>query len=109
MTAIVAGSLADWLEGRRSAVDWLTGSTEQGGRLLTEVPKARRRRSALTAVVAGSLVDWLPEQGGLQLSRFVEVLLVTPLTKTSCFVASQQEDFTLWRFYFKHSRTPTSD
>ena len=63
----------------------------------------------LTAVVAGSLVDWLPEQGGLQLSRCVEVLLVTPLTKTSCFVTSQQEDFTLWRFYFKHSRTPTSD
>ena len=54
------------------------------------------------------LIDWLRTENR-QLSRFVKILLVISFTKTSCFVISQQENFTLWRFYFKHSRISTSD
>ena len=58
---------------------------------------------------------WLTdfERENLQLSRFVDLKMLyvnfIQLTKTSCFVIFQQENFTFWRFCFKRSRIFTND
>ena len=83
--------LTDWLirKARRSTIDMCRRLEEEDRQL--------------TVVVADSLIDWLSEQEDLQLSRCVKIRFVASLTKTSCFVISQQENFRFVKMLYVNS------